>query len=38
MVFDSEDSARALGGMVQGTEPMSVEVESVELDEVMAHA
>ena len=37
-VFDSEDSARTLLGMVEGTEPMSVTVDSVEVGEVMAHA
>jgi hypothetical protein len=37
-VFNSEDSARMLVGMVEGGPPMSVVVESVEVGEVMAHA
>jgi hypothetical protein len=37
-VFDSEESARMLAGMVEGTPAMSVTVDSVEVGEVMAHA
>jgi hypothetical protein len=38
VVFDSEDSAQMLVGMVEGAPAMSVTVDSVEVGEVMAHA
>jgi len=38
VVFDSEESAQALVGMMQSMPPMSVTVDSAEVGEVMAHA
>ncbi len=38
VVFDSEDSAQALVGMVAQAPPGTVTVDSVEVGEVLAHA
>jgi len=38
VVFDSAESAQGLLATMQGAEPMSVTVDSVEVGEVMAHA
>ena len=38
VLFDSEESAKALVGMMQGGPPMSVTIDSVEVGEVIASA
>jgi hypothetical protein len=38
VVFDSEEAAKALLGMMQGTPPMTVTIDSVEVGEVLASA
>jgi hypothetical protein len=38
VVFDSEESAKGLVGMMQSGPPMTVTIDSVEVGEVIAHA